>query len=168
MTETRPTVAVPRSCVAQLLATIVNQYQQRGGHYYPDPETGPAIRAVYDAFARSPEFDPFTSDKIIIAAAPDHVPDPSDTITLDAEQLWWVHDASHALDTNYLDETDDASYQHPAVQAELDVQCALMDQAPEVFDRLAGLTYTRMRDRAHAHDRLLEELESPDAQANRS
>src|SRR5215207_582291 len=144
MTEARPTVTVPRGHVAHLLATIVNQYQQRGGHHYSDPETLPAISAVYDAFARSPRFDPFTSDTIVIATGPS-APDPSDTITLDAEQLWWVHDASHALDTNGLDETDADSYQHPDVQAELEVQWALMEQAPEVFERLSALTYTRMR-----------------------
>ena len=65
-----------------------------------------------------------------------HPGEVTDMVQVDAERLWWLIFGSDALDTYRLDEAADATYEHPAVVAEQAAHTALMEQAPDVLDRL--------------------------------
>jgi hypothetical protein len=107
------TVDIPVRHVVALLATIAC-----GGDPLPDVET--AVRDV--------------------AVAPTVPGDGPDTWRVNAETAWWLAYGSDALGTFDLDETANATYHHPAIVAEIAVQVAVMEQAPDIDKRLSAYT----------------------------
>ncbi|WP_160050131.1 MULTISPECIES: hypothetical protein [unclassified Nocardiopsis] len=69
-----------------------------------------------------------------------HGQDPDGTTWLvPAEALWTALHYANALDTYDLDETDSASYTHPALRAEEHVQRQLLAQAPRTDAAMEAL-----------------------------
>jgi hypothetical protein len=122
-TITRETVTVPREHIGQLLANHINHYQQRGRL---DPEVIPAFRYVVSTVLAQPQ--------------------DGDTFTLDAEAAWLLQHYSYALLDYRLDECAAESYEHPAVNAELEVMFAVMDQAPATDRRMSDAALAELLD----------------------
>jgi hypothetical protein len=109
--DAQETIAVRTDHLMQLARTTI------AGHFISD-ETSAAMQDIAASLAGQ---------------------DPDATVVLvDAESLWWIWHGSDAFGVYDLDECDAASYEHPAVVAEIVVQRQLMDEAP-VTDRALSL-----------------------------
>lgn len=110
---TETTVTVAKKHISRLIETIIRGISRRD---HLEPQVRAAAASV-----------------LTTSALP---PNPDDPVTLPADLVWWLHHGSYALGVYRLDETADATYEHPAVVAEVEVQKALLEQAPDVCDEL--------------------------------
>lgn len=115
--QSNQTITIARRHLTQIITTLITE----AGRGNPlDPRTAGAIR------------------NLIAEGAP--AGDDDTPITLPAERAYWLLHGSDALSTYGLDETAEDTYEHPAVNAELHTQYALMDQAAELYERLTAVT----------------------------
>lgn len=103
------TVTVPKRHISRLLTTLIEDVKRGGGAL--EGEVRDAVQATL-------------IDREGIPANPD------DPWTLPADTAWWLVNTSYALGAYDLDECAKATYEHPAVIAEMEVQQALDEQAP--------------------------------------
>lgn len=105
----------------------------------PKSVLGPVISAVLHIYGRDKNaVTAETAAAILNAVKPPSPTDTNDddTVTLDAEQAWWLAHECDATHVYGLDKEADSTDRHPAVVARRALMKLVADQAPKTTRRL--------------------------------